>query len=168
MPAIWPYGIAIRIASRPREACNPFGWPAVTLPAVTDGMHEREHTMRLRTAFFAASALVAVAISGASAQESYESWPPLKSTFESTGGGGFVIKGYDPVVRPNNTCVTTFMAVAPGADINVYYNVAEFEAVAAQGGTLCTNGKWRSMDGSASGTTPFRMFVKDGVFRRSP
>jgi len=124
--------------------------------------------MRIRTAFFAASALLALALPGASAQENYESWPPLRSTFESTGGGGFVIKGYDPVIRPNKTCVTTFMAVEPGPDVNVYYNVAEFEAVPAQGGTLCTNGQWRSIDGSASGTTPLRMFFKDGVFRRSP
>jgi len=124
--------------------------------------------MRIRTAVFAISALIALAISGASAQENYESWPPLKSTFDSTGGGGFVIKGYDPVIRPNKTCVTTFMAVEPGSDINVYYNVVEFEAVPVQGGTLCTNGKWRAMDGSGSGTTPFRMFFKDGVFRRSP
>jgi hypothetical protein len=123
--------------------------------------------MRIRIALFAASALIALTISGASAQENYESWPPLKSTFESTGGG-FVIKGYDPVIRRNKTCVTTFMAVEPGPDINVYHNVAEFEAVPVQGGTLCTNGKWRAMDGSGSGTTPFRMFFKDGVFRRSP
>jgi hypothetical protein len=39
---------------------------------------------------------------------------------------------------------------------------------AGQGGTLCTNGKWRAADGSASGTTPFRVFIKDGVKRRSP
>ena len=124
--------------------------------------------MSIRTALIAASALIVLTISGASAQENYESWPPLKSTFDSTGGGGFVIKGYDPVIRPNKTCVTTFMAVEPGSDINVYFNVAEFEAVPMQGGTLCTNGKWRAMDGSGSGTTPFRMFFKDGVFRRSP
>jgi hypothetical protein len=37
-----------------------------------------------------------------------------------------------------------------------------------QGGILCTNGKWRAVDGSASGTTPFRMFIKDGVVRRAP
>src|SRR5262245_26319902 len=84
---------------------------------------EREITMRIRTAVFAASTLIALAMPGASAQENYESWPPLKSTFESTGGGGFVIKGYDPVIRPNKTCVTTFMAVEPGAEINVYYNI---------------------------------------------
>ena len=46
--------------------------------------------MRIRTALFAASALIVLTISGASAQENYESWPPLKSTFESTGGGGLL------------------------------------------------------------------------------
>jgi hypothetical protein len=40
--------------------------------------------------------------------------------------------------------------------------------VAAQGGTLCTNGRWRSFDGKDSGTTPFRMFFKNGVFRAQP
>jgi hypothetical protein len=104
---------------------------------------------------------------GASAQENYESWAPLQSTFESMGGGGIMIKGYDPVIL-GNKCVTTFMAVTPAPNVEVYYNVVEFEATPAQGGTLCHNGKWRSMDGSASGTTPFRFFFKDGVFRRAP
>ena len=115
----------------------------------------------------AASALMAFASSGASAQERYENWPLLRSTFESTGGGGIIIKGYDPVIV-GDTCVTTFMAVTPGPDVKAYYNVVEFEAVAGQGGILCRNGKWRSMDGNASGTTPFQIFFKDGVARRSP
>jgi hypothetical protein len=102
---------------------------------------------------------------GASAQDNYESWPVLKSTFASTGGGGITIKGYDPVIT-GDKCVTTFMAVDPSN--TVYPNFIEFEAVKVQGGTLCANGKWRSMDGGASGTTPFRVFFKDGVFRGSP
>ena len=44
-------------------------------------------------------------------------------------------------------------------------NVAEFEAVAEQGGMLCRNGQWRAFEGGAKGTTPFRFFFKDGVFR---
>jgi hypothetical protein len=60
------------------------------------------------------------------------------------------------------------MAVPEGKDPPVYTSVVEFEAVAAQGGTLCTNGKWKSFDGASSGTTPFRVFFKDGVFRGSP
>ena len=118
----------------------------------------------------AAAVLIAVAASAAQAQEkeeNYASWPPLQSTFESTGGNGIMIKGYDPVIL-RNKCVTTFMAVTPAPDVNVYFNVIEFEAMQVQGGTLCANGKWRAMDGSATGTTPFRMFFKDGVFRRSP
>ena len=121
----------------------------------------------MKMTLFATSAILALAISGARAQEDYARWEPLRSTFESTGGGGFVIKGYDPVIR-RDTCVTTFMAVAPGPEVEVYYNVVEFEVAYVQGGTLCTNGKWRAMDGSASGTTPFRIFFKDGVFRRAP
>jgi hypothetical protein len=50
----------------------------------------------------------------------------------------------------------------------VYYNSVEFETLQVQGGTLCTNGRWRSRDGSASGTTPLRVFIKGGVVRRSP
>ena len=100
------------------------------------------------------------------AQENYESWPKLASTFPSTGGGGFVIKGYDPVIV-GGKCVTTFMAVAPDGK-EVYANFAEFEAQPAQGGTLCTNGKWRAFEGGATGTTPFRFFFKDGIFRAGP
>lgn len=103
----------------------------------------------------------------ASAEESYESWPVLLSTFPSTGGGGIMIKGYDPVIT-GGKCVTTFMAVESGPDPKFYPNLIEFEAVAAQGGTLCHNGKWRAFDNGASGTTPYRLFFKDGVFRGSP
>ncbi len=110
---------------------------------------------------------VALAAPGALAQENYESWPLLRSTFPSTGGGGIMIKGYDPVIT-GGKCVTTFMAVEPGNDPKVYPNYIEFEAMAASGGTLCHNGKWRSFDGGATGTTAYRVFFKDGVFRGSP
>jgi hypothetical protein len=110
-------------------------------------------------------ALAALLPAGAAAQERYESWPRLKSTFPSTGGGGVTIKGYDPVIV-GGKCVTTFMAVEPTGE--VYFMLAEFSAVPAQGGTLCTDGKWRAYDNSASGTTPYRVFFKDGVFRGSP
>jgi len=116
---------------------------------------------------FAARLLPVIALafgSGAHAADEYEKWPPLKSTFPSTGGGGIMIKGYDPVIT-GGKCVTTFMAVEPGENPNVYSNVAEFEAVPTQGGILCTNGKWRAFEGGASGTTPFQFFFKDGVFR---
>lgn len=102
-----------------------------------------------------------------SAAENYERWPVLRSTFPSTGGGGFTIKGYDPVIT-GNKCVTTFMAVEAGENPNVYANVAEFDAVPAAGGTLCQNGRWRAFEGGATGTTPFRVFFKDGVFRAAP
>src|SRR5262245_29082165 len=111
---------------------------------------------------------IAIAPSPARAemQENYASWPLLRSTFPSTGGGGFTIKGYDPVIT-GGKCVTTFMAVEAGDNPKVYANVIEFEAVPAQGGILCRDGKWRAFDGGASGTTPFRFFFKDGVFRAS-
>jgi hypothetical protein len=130
----------------------------------------------LSAALIAASPLLAVGLWAApvfaqtaqvQAAEDYASWPVLKSTFPSTGGGGMMIKGYDPVIS-GSKCITTFMAVPPGDNSPVYANLIEFEAVAAAGGTLCQNGKWRSFDGQASGTTPYRVFFKDGVFRGAP
>lgn len=123
--------------------------------------------MRDLRAALRAPTLLALAIAGAAAQESYESWPLLQSPFESTGGGGIMIGEYKPVVV-GNKCVTNFTATEPGAGGKVYYNVVEFDAVPMQGGTLCTDGKWRSADGSATGTTPLRVFIKDGIRRRSP
>jgi hypothetical protein len=60
------------------------------------------------------------------------------------------------------------MAVEPGSDPKVYPNYIEFEVTAVQGGTLCYNGKWRAFDGGATGTTPYRVFFKNGMFRGSP
>jgi hypothetical protein len=102
---------------------------------------------------------------GAAAQESYDSWPLLQSEFPSTGGGGIVIRGYDPVIA-GQTCRTDFAAVEPNG--TTYHNSVEFDAVAVAGGTLCQNGRWRARDGSAAGTTPFRVFIKDGIKRGSP
>ena len=115
---------------------------------------------------FAAVALLALGAFGASAEENYQSWTVLRSSFPSTGGNGIMIKGYDPVIV-GDKCVTTFMAVTPDGK-EVYPNYIEFEAVPAGGGTLCQNGKWRAFDGGASGTTAFRVFFKDGVFRGFP
>ena len=120
--------------------------------------------MRMLTASSLA-ALIAFAMPAAAAEENYQSWTVLRSSFPSTGGNGIMIKGYDPVIT-GNKCVTTFMAVTPSNE--VYFNVVEFDAVAAQGGTLCTEGKWKSFDGKTTGTTPFRFFFKDGVFRSAP
>jgi hypothetical protein len=99
------------------------------------------------------------------AQENFNGWPVLQNPFESTGGGGIMIDGYDPVIS-GNVCRTDFTARTPTGEI--YRNEVEFEAVAIQGGILCTNGRWRAKDGSAQGTTPFRVFVKDGIVRRPP
>jgi hypothetical protein len=106
-----------------------------------------------------------LSVAGALAEENYASWESLKNPFPSTGGGGIMIDGYNPVIK-DGKCLTDFTAIEPGGKI--YYNTVEFEAVEVQGGILCANGKWRAVDGSASGTTPFRMFIKDGVVRRAP
>ena len=112
-----------------------------------------------------ATALALFKIPEGLAQENYESWAILTNPFESTGGGGVMIGEYNPVIV-GSKCVTNFTATLP--DGKVYYNIVEFETVQVHGGTLCTNGAWRARDGSASGTTPFRVFIKDGVTRRSP
>ena len=112
-----------------------------------------------------AASFVALCSSAAAAQENYAAWDVLKNPFESTGGGGIMIGGYDPVVV-GDKCRTNFTATEPGG--KVYYNKVEFDAVPVEGGILCTSGKWQALDGSASGTTPFRVFIKDGVKRRSP
>ncbi len=118
-----------------------------------------------RAALIAAISLKCFAVFGALAQEDFSKWELLKPEFESTGGGGIIIKGYNPVVS-GKTCATNFTATEPNGTI--YRNVVEFDAVETQGGVLCTNGKWRAADGSASGTTPFRVFFKDGIARRAP
>jgi hypothetical protein len=127
----------------------------------------------MRTAGIAVIATFTLIASGhqvlaqAQPEENYQTWPVLRSTFPSTGGNGMTIKGYDPVIS-GGKCVTTFMAVGPGESPGIHPGFVEFEAVTAQGGTLCQNGKWRAFDGGGSGTTPFRVFFKDGVFRGQP
>ena len=120
----------------------------------------------MRSALMAFS-MAAALTTGAPAQQSenFDTWRLHTPTFPSTGGGGIVIGEYKPVVV-GDKCKTDFTATEPNG--TVYYNSIEFDAVPAQGGILCTNGKWRSRDGSATGTTPYRVFVKDGVMRGSP
>jgi hypothetical protein len=114
-----------------------------------------------------AACFVPLALVSPSAQENYDGWPVLVNPFESTGGGGIMIGEYRPVVV-GDKCVTDFTATEPGPGGKVYYNKVEFDTVAVQGGILCTNGRWQALDGSMSGTTPFRVFIKDGVVRRAP
>lgn len=116
------------------------------------------------SALTAFSALIASATLAA-AQENYESWRLHTPTFPSTGGNGVIIGEYRPVIA-GDKCTTDFTATLP--DGTVYYNTVEFDAVPAQGGTLCHNGRWRARDGSNSGTTPYRVFFKDGVVRGWP
>lgn len=116
---------------------------------------------------FVRSSMVALALLAggvAAAQENYESWPVLTDPFPSTGGGGIMIHGYDVTVA-DGRCTTPFRAIEPNG--TVYRNVIVFDAVETLGGVLCTNGAWRSLDGDATGTTPFRVFIKNGVTRGS-
>ena len=97
--------------------------------------------------------------------EDYGTWPPHQRQFGSTGGGGVVIGEYDPVVN-GSLCSTNFTATL--GDGTVLRNAAEFDAVPAQGGILCTNGRWQALQGDARGTTPYRVFFRDGVVRGWP
>jgi hypothetical protein len=111
------------------------------------------------------AALAALAAATAMAQEDYGAWPVLPRVFESTGGGGIMIGEYEPVVIGRH-CLTRFTATTP--DGQVFRNIVLFDALPAQGGVLCTNGAWRALDGDAQGTTPLRVFIREGVRRRSP
>jgi hypothetical protein len=111
-----------------------------------------------------AAALAILAAGLATARENYESWPVLADPFPSTGGGGIMIHDYDPVVS-GLQCATKFRAVEPNG--TTYHNSIVFDAAETQGGVLCRNGRWTSADGSATGTTPFRVFIKGGVKRGS-
>jgi hypothetical protein len=99
--------------------------------------------------------------------EDFQRWPLLVNPFESTGGGGVMIDEYRPVVE-GTTCRTDFTVRMPPPGNEVYRNEATFDAQPVAGGVLCTKGRWRAKDGSASGTTPFRMFIRDGIVRRAP
>lgn len=101
------------------------------------------------------------------APEDFTRWPVLVNPFESTSGGGVMIDGYRPVVE-GKLCRTDFTVLIPGPGAKPLDNTVEFDAVTVAGGVLCTNGRWRAKDGSASGTTPFRVFIRDGVVRRPP
>ena len=97
--------------------------------------------------------------------EDFSTWPVLQNPFPSTGGGGWMIDGYRPVVT-GAVCTTDFEAVAP--DGTRHRNTVTFDAVPLNGGMLCTNGRWRSLENDGSGTTSFRVFVRDGDIRASP
>jgi len=115
----------------------------------------------------ASAAFASLAIGAAAAEQNYERWAPLVNPFESTGGGGIMIDEYRPMVV-GDRCLTNFTATEPGPNGKIHYNQVEFDAVVTQGGILCTNGRWQALDGSMAGTTPLRVFIKDGVIRRSP
>lgn len=101
------------------------------------------------------------------AEEAFESWPVLTNPFESTGGGGVMIDRYQPVIE-GNRCRTDFTVTLPGPQGGTFLNEVVFSARPVAGGVLCEAGRWRAKDGSAEGTTPFRVFIKDGIVRRPP
>ena len=122
----------------------------------------------MRNLLFGAGVLFALALgapAGAQPEERFDRWPLHQVRFPSTGGGGIMIGEYRPVVQ-GNSCSTDFTATEPGG--TVYRNRVVFDAVPTQGGILCTNGRWHSLESDAKGTTPYRVFIRDGVIYGSP
>jgi hypothetical protein len=116
----------------------------------------------MRAALILLAALAATPV----AAQDFSAWPPLATRFESTGGGGWMIDGYDPVLA-GGRCTTDFAAVSPEGQ--VFRNEAVFDAVPVPGGVLCRDGRWRAKDGSGQGTTPLQVFIRaDGARFRSP
>lgn len=109
--------------------------------------------------------ILLASLAGGAAAEDYAAWPVLEPRFPSTGGGGWMIGEYLPEHR-GDRCVTAFTATSPAGE--VFRNVVEFDAVPTQGGVLCTNGRWRALEGDATGTTPLRVFLRDGIRRGTP
>jgi hypothetical protein len=117
---------------------------------------------RRRVAVCAGIIACAIVIATPVVAEDFRAWPLLTDPFPSTGGGGIMIEGYAPVVT-GRLCTTAFVAREPNG--TGHRALVEFDAVETQGGILCQNGRWRSLDSEASGTTPFRVFIADGVRR---
>jgi hypothetical protein len=77
-----------------------------------------------------------------------------------------MITEYRPVVA-GSVCRTDFVAVSPDR-AQRFANSVEWAGVPLNGGVMCTESRWRAKDGSAQGTTPLEIFIKDGVVRRAP
>jgi hypothetical protein len=73
------------------------------------------------------------------------SWAPLQNPFPSTGGGGWMIDGYRPVVT-GSVCTTDFESIAPNG--TRHRNTVVFDAVPLNGGRYArmgADGRWRMM-----------------------
>jgi hypothetical protein len=106
----------------------------------------------------------ALALGAGLAQANEAAWPELPTNFPSTGGGGWMIAEYRPVVD-GSACRTAFVAISPAGER--FENEVVWSAAPLNGGVMCTAGKWRAKDGSAEGTTPLEVFIKDGVARQA-
>ena len=108
------------------------------------------------------AALLCLSMPAWAAASGPDTWPILPESFPSTGGGGWMIGEYRPQLV-HDRCVTAFTATSP--DGEVFRNIVVFVASPESGGVLCTDGRWAAADGSASGTTPLLVFLKDGAVR---
>ena len=124
----------------------------------------RRHALRGKAALMVAAAVLAAGLMASAVSAQPENWPVLPETFESTGGGGWMITQYRPVVD-GAVCKTDFVTVSPDGK-DTYPATVEWTAMPRDGGIYCAAGKWRTKDGSGSGTTPLEVFIRDGVVRR--
>jgi hypothetical protein len=114
----------------------------------------------------ALAGLVVASLGASAVAEDHATWPALERRFESTGGGGWIIDGYEPV-RLGALCRTDFTAIGPNGERVA--NMVEWDAVPVAGGVLCRDGRWRGRDGQGAGTTPLRVFIReDGARFRAP
>lgn len=111
-----------------------------------------------------ATILLFLGLASPALAQDYGSWKQLTNPFPSTGGGGVMIHDYDPVIS-GKICTTDFSART--GDERLEGSVV-FDAVETQGGVLCTNGRWRMKADGATGTTPFQVFIRDGIKRGDP
>jgi hypothetical protein len=136
----------------------------ISATASTDHNRDRKVVMLATVFVLVTGVALGGSIMSAWAQGAPSSWPVLPETFESTGGGGWMITEYRPVVD-GALCKTDFVTVSPDGK-EKYPASVQWTAFPRDGGVFCAEGKWRTKDGSGSGTTPLEVFIKDGVVRR--
>jgi hypothetical protein len=139
---------------------------ALHLPGHQDSTGWRNAGLLAIACALATGLALAASVIGALAQPGPSSWPVLSETFESTGGGGWMITQFR-LIDDGAICRTNFVTVSPDGK-DTYPATVQWTAIPRDGGTYCANGMWRTKDGTGSGATPLEVFIKDGVVRWAP
>ncbi|MFY8038341.1 MAG: hypothetical protein ACOVN4_01565 [Bosea sp. (in: a-proteobacteria)] len=132
--------------------------PTTYLPGSQDSIGWRNAGLLAIACALATGLALTASVISALAQPSPSSWPVLPETFESTGGGGWMITQYRPVVD-GAVCKTDFVTLSPDGK-DTYPASVQWTAIPRNGGTYCAEGKWRTKDGSGSGATLSRFSSK--------